>query len=211
MDSEARKRLEGEVRARCDRAEYDGAATLTLRGYGPEVLGFLVATLRNEADADESFSQWSEHLWRKLPSFSWESSLRTWAYAIARNVSSNVRRNEGRRQRRERTDRESVFSRVAAQVRTETQTFLRTERRSRLEALRNELSEEDRALLILRVDRRLEWLEIAHVLLPRDDADSPPDSVAVHRAAARCRKRFQVLKERLRERVKEEGIARNNH
>ena len=58
-------------------------------------------------------------------------------------------------------------------------------------------SPEDQELLLLRVDRELEFSEIAMILL--SDGDSP-DEAAVARESARLRKRFQLLKERLRKR-----------
>jgi RNA polymerase sigma-70 factor (ECF subfamily) len=206
VDSNARELLEGRVRSLCDRGDHDAAATLTLRGYGPEILGFLTATLANEAEADDVFAALSETLWRKLPSFAWDSSLRTWSYAVARNLSRTFRRDAGRRRRREERVGESALDEVVQAVRTETHPFLRTKTRTRLEALRNELPEEDRALLILRVDRGLEWNELARILAKADAAS--PDAVAVAREAARLRKRFQLVKEQLRARAKREGLAR---
>jgi RNA polymerase sigma-70 factor (ECF subfamily) len=60
-------------------------------------------------------------------------------------------------------------------------------------------------LLILRVDRRLDWTEIARVLLETPE-HLPPDAAALKREAARLRKRFQIVKDRLRERVEREGL-----
>ena len=103
---------------------------------------------------------------------------------------------------------EPLFEAVEAVLpaRTETQSFLRTEKRRRLDALRNNLSMEDRALLVLRVDRKLEWNELARILLESDEGASPETAVLA-REAARLRKRFQLVKERLRERAKRERVA----
>jgi RNA polymerase sigma-70 factor (ECF subfamily) len=206
VDAGARERLEGQVRALCDRGDHAAAATLTVRGYGPEILGFLIASLGSETDAEEVFAELSEILWRKLPMFAWDSSLRTWSYAVARNVSRTFRRNAGRRRRREGRVGESALEEAVQAVRTETQTFLRTGKRARLEALRNDLPEEDRALLVLRVDRRLEWNELARILREKGDG-TPLDAAELAREAARLRKRFQLVRDRLRERAKQEGLA----
>jgi RNA polymerase sigma-70 factor, ECF subfamily len=115
--------------------------------------------------------------------------MRTWAYAIARGVSRTHKRNAGRRLRREAPGQDSAIEAVAQAVRTGTQPFLQTEKRNRLQALRDELPEEDRMLLILRVDRRLEWTEIARVLAGDDE---PVDEGALKREAARLGKRFQT-------------------
>jgi RNA polymerase sigma-70 factor, ECF subfamily len=198
------RQLESEVRALCDRKNYDGAATLAIRELGGEVFGFLIAVQRDEAMADEAFSAFAEGLWRGLPTFAWSSTLRTWAYAIARNVLRMQRRGDKRREKRTVLAGSSAFDEVAAAVRTSTLTFLRTEKRSRLEKLRAALTPEERTLLILRVDRGLGWNELARVLT--DDAATWEER-AITREAAKLRKRFQLLKDRLREMARQEGLT----
>lgn len=95
-------------------------------------------------------------------------------------------------------------------MRTETLAFLRTEKKSRLQALRDSLPEEDRMLLVLRVDRGLAWNELARILAegePGELDDGPQlDALALTREAARLRKRFQLVKDRLRELARKEGL-----
>ena len=193
--------LERDVRDHCDRGDHGGAATILLRGYGREIFGFLRAT-HNGAEADEVFSVFAEQIWSGLPRFAWESSVRVWAYAVARNVSKTLLRNEARRQRRLQGRPGSFFEQVVEKVRTETSAFLRTEKKTRLQALRDSLSEDDRSLLVLRVDRRLEWKELARILSDARELDD--DTLA--REAARLRKRFQIVKDRLRDMAKREGL-----
>ena len=46
-----------------------------------------VADPRDAEDIlQDVFSALCERVWRKLPEFRWQSSFRTWAYAIARNL-----------------------------------------------------------------------------------------------------------------------------
>jgi RNA polymerase sigma-70 factor (ECF subfamily) len=205
MDAGERERLETDIHALCDQGDFAGAATLALRVYGPEIFGFLVAVHRNEAEASDVFSELAEALWRGLPTFAWESSMRTWTYAIARNVSRTRRRDAARRQRRGPRTGDSALEQVAQAVRTETLAFLRTEKRTRLQALRDALPEEDRMLLVLRVDRQLPWNDLARVLR-ESEGDDPLDDAAVAKEAARLRKRFQLVKDRLRELAKKEGL-----
>lgn len=199
-----RARVEDDVRALCEGGDMDGAATMALRAYGGEVFGFLVAVHRDETAASDAFSTFAEGLWRSLPAFEWEASLRTWAYAIARNASRNARREAARHDKRGAHVGDSALENVAQAVRTETLGFLRSEKRSKLEALRDALEPEDRALLVLRVDRGLTWNELARVLA---EDEAPRDEAATIREAARLRKRFQLLKERLRELAKREGLS----
>ena len=93
-----------------------------------------------------------------------------------------------------------------AEVRTATLSALRTENRSALERLRDELPEEDRALLILRIDRQLEWREIAIVLTATSKRIE--DAQVLTREAARLRKRFQLVVERLRALARERKLVR---
>ena len=45
--------LETEIRSHFDAGELELAATVALQGYGPELLGYLVATMRDEQAAGE--------------------------------------------------------------------------------------------------------------------------------------------------------------
>jgi RNA polymerase sigma-70 factor, ECF subfamily len=198
-----RARLEDGVRALCQDGDMAGAATMALRAYGGEVFAFLLALHRDEATANDAFSAFTEGFWRSLPHFEWGSTLRTWAYAIARNAAYGLQRDAARHERRAGRVGESALEHVAAAVRTETLGFLRTEKRSRLEALRDSLDPEDRALIVLRIDRGLAWNDLARVLA---EGDESLDDAGVTREAARLRKRFQHLKEKLREAAKREGL-----
>ncbi len=183
------------MRRLCDVGDHDGAATLAIRGYGPEIFGVLVADHRSEQDASDVFSMFSESLWRSLPTFGWECTLRTWAYIIARNVSLRLRR-DGRRAKGGAPLSE-VASRLVEQVRSETAAHLRTENKNELARLRESLSAEDQTLLILRVDKELTWDELARVL---HDSDEPPDDEERKKEASRLRKRFQLIKDKLKKR-----------
>lgn len=200
MDEARREQVEADLRDRWRRGDYDGAATLALRTYGGEIFTFLLAVHRDEADASDVFARFAETLWKGLPSFAWSSTLRTWAYGIARNVSRTWRRDDARRKRRLPRGPESQLENVAAAVRTETISFLRTEKRTRLQALRDALSPEDRMLLVLRVDRGLPWSDLARVLGETEDTD-------LAKTAARLRKRFQSVKERLRDMARRQGLV----
>jgi RNA polymerase sigma-70 factor (ECF subfamily) len=198
-----RARLEDDVRALCEAGNNDAAATMALRAYGPEIFGFLRAIQSDEALASEAFSAFSEGLWRGLPGFEWSSTLRTWAYGIARIAARGARRDAARHDKRGMRVGVSALEEVAAAVRTQTLEFLRTDKRSRLQAMRDALDPEDRALLVLRIDRGLAWNDLARVLA---EGSGALDEAAVQREAARLRKRYQHLKERLREAAKREGL-----
>lgn len=195
---------ESAIRALCESGDMDRAATLALRLYGAEILGFLLALTRGDEDrAGDAFSAFSEQLWQGLRGFAWASSLRTWAYAVARRAFLAQDR-AARRWARRRVPLPSCpeLEEVAAQIRTATLSYLRTERRRQIEELRESLPEEDQTLLILRVDRDLPWQDLARIFLG-EEAATPE---ALTRESARLRKRFQLVKRRLLELGRERGL-----
>jgi RNA polymerase sigma-70 factor (ECF subfamily) len=198
--------VDDEVRAALAKGDVSGATSIAIRSYGPEVFGFVCVMLEDYDEASEVFSSVSERLWTTLPTFEWRCSLRTWCYRIARSAAIDHLRQRQRAQKRRvaLSDAPEVME-LAERVRTQTLTFLRTEKRTEIERLRDELSEHDRLLLVLRVDRNLEWHEVAVVL--GEESIDPNDPEAVKREAARLRKQFQLLKERVREMAKARGIV----
>ena len=206
MDPQEREELERDIRGRAEARDLAGAVTAALRGYGPAILRFLMAFHRNEAAASDVFSLFTEGIWRGIEAFDWGCSFRTWAFAVARRASLRYRRDEGRRARRQiPLEAHADLSAIEDQVRSRTLSFLRTERRNRFAELRDALPEDDRALLILRVDQGLAWNDLARAM--QDDEAEPLAGDALKREAARLRKRFQLVKERLLEIGRSEGLV----
>ena len=185
------REFDGRVRSLLAAGETGAAVTLVLRELGPEVLGFLSGVL-GDTDADEVFSVLSERLWRSLDGFQGRCSLRTWTYVLARREIGRFRK----RTRRHEEGRVPIsqLQDVLAVARTRTGATLATDKRRQLTALRDALPIEDRTLLILRVDRKLAWDEIALAFADAPEALGDDDR---KREAARLRKRFQLIKQRL--------------
>jgi RNA polymerase sigma-70 factor, ECF subfamily len=196
--------LDARLRAAVASGDVDGATRLAIETYGPELVRFLVSVLRDQTDAAEVFAVVAEAIWRKIGAFTWERTFRVWAFAIARRASLHHRRDAARRRARVEPLSSAPIAAMVEQVRSATLSFLRTERKSRLDAIREELPPEDRALLFLRLDRRLSWNELALALCAESDA--PLAEERLKRESARLRKRFQLLKDRLRERAVREGL-----
>jgi serine/threonine-protein kinase len=175
------------------------AADKQLRG---EVLRYLTESLGDADLAADAYADFLRRVWSGLPSFEWRSSFRTWAYVLARRAAVDLRRAEGRVKRGRRPLTDSRVAALAAHVRTETQPLMRTEGRSALARLRDELPHKDKMLFVLHVERGLSWREVAYVLL-ENDAPAPAE---LTREAARLRKRYQLAKTRLRKRAVETGL-----
>ncbi len=172
-----------------------GAAEAAIRGYGPEILGYLTRVLRSSDDAADAFSFWAEDVWKGVGTFQGRSTVRVWAYRVACNSAARVAR-EGWKKRRQRI-RTTMASRIAADVRSSTGVSLDREA-SAMDRLRDSLSNEERELLVLRVDRRLSWREVAEVLAEEGGA---VDDISV-------RKRFERLKTKLGKMAKEKGLLK---
>src|SRR5262252_7389603 len=100
--------MEAQIREALDAGDFERAATLAIRGYGPEILGYLAVLVRDREAATELFAQFSEALWKGLPRFRRESTLRTWAYAVAWRTAKRAQRDRRRnRARRLDTDEHS--------------------------------------------------------------------------------------------------------
>lgn len=178
---------------------FDKAATQIVEAYGPELFGFLTHMLNSESDAGEVFSQAAEDLWKGLPTYAGRSSIRTWFYVLGRHAASRYRRSPWNRG--ERRGGDSRIQSVVDLARTRTQPWLRSEVKDKFSALREGLDEEDRALLVLRVDRDLPWEDVARVMLGGEGPEAK-----LPRETERLRKRFQLLKGELRRRAREAGL-----
>ena len=183
--------IERRIAHELERGALPQAATEAVRGYGPQILGYLRALLRDPGTADEAFSQFSEDLWKGIEHFRRESSFKTWAYTIAWNAARRVLRDPYHR-RKERL-RTSEAIQIADGVRSLSSAY---RERDSLAKLRERLRPDEQTLLILRFDRELTWKEIAQVLCT---ARGSMDEAAL-------RKRFERLSAKLRKLAEKEGL-----
>lgn len=115
---------------------------------------------RTSADFDDLYQEMLIQLHTSLRNFNGESSLSTWIYRVALNTALTYHRNESRR------SREMTVEEVR-DVDGETETGHAVSRRDRqIESLYesiNELSREDRALILLHLEGK-SYREIAEIL-----------------------------------------------
>ncbi|MCY1022633.1 RNA polymerase sigma factor [Pyxidicoccus sp. MSG2] len=195
----AREQVEAQLHAHCLQGEYGQAVELAMRAYGPEIRRLMASVLHHPELAKDAFSLFSENLLKGLPGFRWESSFRTWAYRLARNACYH--------QLHAPAAREQPVSEPAAneaqRQRTDTQPWRRTVVKERFRALREQLEPHERMLLMLRVDQRLPWTEIARVMAEPDESVTRD---ALNRRATALRQQFQRVKARLRSLAIEQGV-----
>ena len=204
-DADPRDALERQMRSLCDAEDRSSAATLILASYGREILGFLLSRLHDRDAASETFSRFAEDMWRGLDGFRWQCSARVWCYTLARHAASHTVREARRaRSRHVPLSRAGPLSELEEKIRTETLAIVRTENKNRMARLRERLPLDDQTLLILRVNRKLTWKEIAQIML--HDAETA-DGTALEKEAVRLRKRYQSAKEKLQQMALEEGLV----
>lgn len=192
--SAAPRNDDGRASALLAAGDLHGAAEAVIRDYGPQILGYLSSVLRNDGDAADVFSQFTEDLWRGLPGFRGECPLRVWAYRLAWHAAARHLRDpyRARGRRLETTE----LSRVADEVRSSVLLGRGEARRRGIDRLRERLAPDEQSLLVLRLDRGLSWREVATVLA--QDGEEVDEIV--------LRKRFERLKDRLAQMAREEGL-----
>ena len=181
--------LETRIGEKLDASDTKAAATLALRGYGPQILGYLVSVLRDDTLADEAFSTFGEDLWTGLSGFRRECSFRTWAYKLAWHAAMRTARDP---KRKRQSPLGSTFaSELVAEVRSSTALHLKTETKSAVQELREQLTPDEQTLLVLRIDRDLAWRDVAEVMGENEAA---------------IRKRFERVKDKLRTLAAQRGL-----
>ena len=175
------------------RGDFEAGATAVIQGYGPQVLGYLRAVIRDGEEAEDAFSLFAENVWRGLPSWEGRASARAWAYRVAWNAASRLFRDPWHRRRQQLPA--SVASKLAAAVMTSSRRDL-DQRQSDLDQLRSLLTREEQSMLVLRIDRDLPWHEVAAAMGEADDAAG----------CAVLRKRFERLKEKLASSARSRGL-----
>jgi hypothetical protein len=137
----------------------------------------------------------TDRILRELPGFSWRCSLRTWTYASARAELAIQRERPNRVRPRPPPQPASVPDP------TSTISCRLTDVRGKIATLRACLKEEDRELLILRIDRALEWRELAVTAL-----GEKASSLEIERESTRLRARFAIVRSELAQSARQQRL-----
>jgi DNA-directed RNA polymerase specialized sigma24 family protein len=141
------------------RGQAGSAAGVALSEHGAELFGFLIGALDDADRARLVYAEVRRRAEVEIDRFSARCSARVWLYTIARAELASRRRHKPRGPAPGRAP-ELVAGSQASPARL-----------LAVDALRRSLAEEDRELLILRVDRRLAWRDIARTGLGDDASD----------------------------------------
>ncbi len=188
--------LERDIRIHLDAGRLAEAASAAVRGYGPQILGWMRSSMP-PGDADDAFGVFCESLWKQLGGFRAEASLLTWAYHLAMGAARRVIADPYRKRGGALATAE--LEGLAQEVRSTTAIHLRQSTADALAKLRSQLDFEEQTLLILRIDRDLSWTEIAEVF---SEQGKPVGEPAL-------RKRFERLKDKIKKLAVDEGLLKS--
>jgi RNA polymerase sigma-70 factor (ECF subfamily) len=191
--------IEARIREAWQREDYHRAAALLIDGYGRQIRNYLAGMLRSRSRVDEAYSMFTVDVLVGLPRFRWECRAKVFAYRLAHNAAYRYLRSERRYERLP----DEVLCDLPAQPNTRTASYLKTDVKSRMRALRERLSVADQELLTLHVDRELTFKEIARTLLENGLTASDPE---LEREESRLRSQFRWIKKRLVNLAVAEGL-----
>jgi DNA-directed RNA polymerase specialized sigma24 family protein len=149
-----RERTEVDCRTLVRGGDREGAAMVALACHEAEIFGFLVAALGSGHVARDVYARVCDRVRREIGDFGWRCSLRTWMYAVCRVEIRRQPRAAG-------TTALPPPAPTADHGPTPTQRCQGSTMEQAIAALRDRLDVEDRALLILSVDRGLDLPDLA--------------------------------------------------
>jgi RNA polymerase sigma-70 factor, ECF subfamily len=184
------------------RREWEQATALIIRVYGAELNRWISHKVVDPAAARDVFQEFCTWLWRGLPGFRWNASLRSWLYKMAFHVLCHQARAPQRRPPEEETSLESIDISVIG-VEMSTMGTRMGKRQVLIECL-EQLSVTDRHLILLRQveEETASWKELARIW----NGYVPMSEAALEGEAARLRQRFHRALEALKRAARDRGL-----
>lgn len=197
--------IEDQIERAFETGDYDSAATLFIEHFGGDILEFLAGRLHDPPDVAEVFSIFAENFWKALPGFRWRTSMRSWAFVLARNAAYHYRNRPEKRMVHLTTisSKKSKFAQAVTKLRDVTKMHLCTEVKSQMRKIYDKLPDDDRSLLFLRIDKQLTWQDIAVIMSGQGEEMKEADR---KQWANRLRQRFHMVKQRLKDLAHAEGL-----
>jgi RNA polymerase sigma-70 factor (ECF subfamily) len=131
-----------------------------LHALGPEVKGYLARMMRSPEDAEDVWQETEIAAVRHRDQLREIEKLRGWVYAIAKNCAKEALR----KRLPAGDDADDLDDAVEALARGPKTWWRRTTNKSTLRDLIDELPLDLKTLVVLRLDRELDWEEVAEVL-----------------------------------------------
>ncbi len=199
------KNIEKRTKEAFQAADYKTATSIFLHHYRNDIYTFLLGRLSyNETDAEDVLSEFQEDFCKGLPGFRWRCTLRSWAYRLAWNAACRFLKDPYRKPERHLPlSQQSRIAQTSAGQRSETKKYLRTETKSWLCRIRKQLTDDEQALLVLRVNKKMSWRELAMIM---SDGGETLDETDINRTSARLRQRFTKVKTKIKELARDDGM-----
>jgi RNA polymerase sigma-70 factor (ECF subfamily) len=164
----SQQKFENEVGACLREGDIEGAAARVIQGCGPCIRGYLRVCLGEDRLVRDAFSAFSEAVWQRIRRYRGEPRLMIWAHRLA-YVAAKERRETSRLRKPAGTRKSRPASRNFSRTRAATLEPIGAAEDAEL--MRRELTLEEQTLLTLRIDRQLDWEDIAWVLGQRGGAE----------------------------------------
>jgi len=206
MNEKERQELERSIHECLRRGEHMRAAELGLLGYEPELRGLLGMELRDPSAVQDVYSSVCENICKSITRFRGECLFRTWAYCVTRHAAYSYLRSHATKHEELRSSLDS--HEWVDGVRSSTQPWLKSEVKAAFAALVQRLPQEDQELLFLRINGQMSWEEVVYVLAGEGATLSRDE---LRKRSSVLRKRFQHIKERLRQMAEEHGLLPPPH
>ena len=132
--------------------------------YQRRVVGVVLAVVHNSEDAVELAQETFVRAYQNLGKFEERSSFSTWLYRIAVNMAIDWRRHEGRHVTLRGEEAETELNRIPSVVGDSFKEVARGETAQKIRDALNELTEEQRTVILLREVEGLSYDEIAETL-----------------------------------------------
>jgi len=177
--------FDARVRELVERHDVTAAVELLLEVHGPDLFGLLAGVLEDGSGARATYRAVAKRVAEELASFQWNWSAKIWLYSLAH---------------RELHGRRAQTTGLRVERELDTEVWRNAGLSAVIKAVRRTLTEEERELLILRVDRKLDWHSLAATRL--GGAASPS---AIEGEARLLRARMKGLFDRV-ERLTEQHL-----
>jgi RNA polymerase sigma factor (sigma-70 family) len=150
--------VERQISALLQQEDWNGAILVAEQSFGAEIHGYLRAVLRDAALAEEALQAFRLALVKGVRTFKQSCEFRIWAYVIAKHETLRVLRRRGRTRPLDSGRCDQI------PARSSTRDWDKSINLRKMDCVRAQLSEDERELLVLRVDRRMSWEEVACIV-----------------------------------------------
>ena len=144
-------------------SSYMAALDMLVRKYQDEIVGYCTNLIGDQSLGEDIAQEVFLGAYQSMSSFRQMSSLRTWLFAIARNITIRYLRRTNRRSSLTRQYLNEIAEKIHSNPRNEQEKLLREEQILTIERGIAKLELEDRILIMMRHSKVLSYNELAEI------------------------------------------------